>query len=1073
MKHVPTAGDRFRKLIATDFMAGFHSKKKRRADGGSVSSHIAEQAKVVNVAPSEAQKKAGNYRKGHIKVHGLDITIENPKGSTRSGKSPDGRTWQSRLPHHYGYVRRTEGGDGDHVDVFVGPHLKAPTVYVIDQHHPETGEWDEHKCMIGFGSRTQAEEAYKAAFSDKKGQRRIGHVEAMPIEKFRDWLRGDTTTAVRRRAAGGGVMDAPPPYEPSDGPPPYEAPPYEPPDEEPADHGLSERQKLSPVQKALNPLTSYWDTYKKMNKEGRDQMARGTSQLGNGAWETTKGVGNIAMGGLSYVGSPINAGYRSVVGQPLEDTTGIPREYTEFAGQLATPGLGFTRMLKAPGAVAEVPSRVVPRGPEADRAAELGDEFGIKYSRGQSEGDLDRIRYEDMAQRGAYGKPVQDKAAQFFDQQYADTQAAGRDVGAGFAPDGVPPAANQSEAAGTLTGQIADKVQQAKSIVQKVVSQSDAEATAQRGVVADSGRTLDDVVRGQAPQVQNPREMGEVVSQNVRDAAQANRQERSGLYGEVAKLPGEFRVDAVRGIGTRVRNEISSGDNPIVIDDQLTPAASRAIQALDEMSVPRIQNRADPRAAPDPTEIAGVSLRGIDQMRKKLIAYYQAAKANPTDARAVQGIIHGFDAQIERAITEGLFSGDPRALEALQQARASHARYRQTFGPQGAGDDVGTAMRRIVERNATPEETANMIIGSGKIGSSGTPVRLADRLEQVLGADSDGWSAVRQAIWQRASQVRNPAGVVDPAKSAASIVDFAGSSLARRMFSPEELAAMRSHARGVQDLERTISEAPSTKLAERAQQMYGDAFGGEGIGGQPQAVFRRIVDGTATPEEVSGVVFNAIGGGNPGHVSRMIGAIERVVGKDSPAMGAIRQGIWQRATLNAEGRSGMGMQRVVNNISELLHGKGASVSKALYTPEQIALMDRYAEALRKTIIPKNARTNSDTAVAAIHAVRKYGSMITSGLGFLTHGGLSGGLEGYAVGKLIDKGVQKVAGAREAKKISDSLDNIMPKDRARVRINTPSRGVLPATSAGRAPQLPYLGGLQGTMPAGADDKQQQP
>lgn len=176
--------------------------------------HIGEQARRVNVSPTEAQKLAGNYRKGHVKVHGLDITIENPKGSTRSGISPSGKKWQSILPEHYGYIRRTEGGDGDHVDVFVGPHLRSSRVFVIDQHDPDRGYWDEHKCMLGFSSRAQAKAAYARAFSDRKGYQRIGHIEALSIDEFKDWLRdGDTKVAIRHRAAGGGVQEGPPPFE--------------------------------------------------------------------------------------------------------------------------------------------------------------------------------------------------------------------------------------------------------------------------------------------------------------------------------------------------------------------------------------------------------------------------------------------------------------------------------------------------------------------------------------------------------------------------------------------------------------------------------------------------------------------------------------------------------------------------------------------------------------------------------------------------------------------------------------------------------------------------------------------
>lgn len=176
--------------------------------------HIEHEASRVDHNPTEAQKIAGNYRKGHIKVHGLDITIENPKGSTRRGTSPGGKKWSSVLPNYYGYIRRTEGADGDHVDVYVGPHLKSPHVFVIDQHDPDRGHWDEHKVFVGFSSRAHAVAAYKRAFSDGKGAQRIGHVEAMTIDQLKEWLAGDTTSPVKHRAAGGraGYADGGGPY---------------------------------------------------------------------------------------------------------------------------------------------------------------------------------------------------------------------------------------------------------------------------------------------------------------------------------------------------------------------------------------------------------------------------------------------------------------------------------------------------------------------------------------------------------------------------------------------------------------------------------------------------------------------------------------------------------------------------------------------------------------------------------------------------------------------------------------------------------------------------------------------
>jgi hypothetical protein len=146
---------------------------------------------------------------------------------------------------------------------------------------------------------------------------------------------------------------------------------------EPADHGLSERQKLSPLQRAALPITSYPETYQRMNQEARDQMSRGVNQIRNseslvdpqahGISDVLTGAGKTAFGALGYVASPINALYRTAVGQPVEDVTGIPREYTEFAAQLATPGLGFTGKAPAPSIA---PTRALTPGQEVSAAAD-------------------------------------------------------------------------------------------------------------------------------------------------------------------------------------------------------------------------------------------------------------------------------------------------------------------------------------------------------------------------------------------------------------------------------------------------------------------------------------------------------------------------------------------------------------------------------------------------------------------------------------------------------------------------------------------------------------------------------
>lgn len=152
----------------------------------------------VNVEPSEAQAAAGNYRKGHVKVGGLDVTIENPKDSVRRGTSVSGERWESRLPAAYGYIKRSKGADGDHLDVYVGDNPASKRVYVVDQKADSGRRFDEHKAILGVNSLAEARDIYASAFSDGQGQQRIGAITPMSISQFRKWVaEGDTTQPLR------------------------------------------------------------------------------------------------------------------------------------------------------------------------------------------------------------------------------------------------------------------------------------------------------------------------------------------------------------------------------------------------------------------------------------------------------------------------------------------------------------------------------------------------------------------------------------------------------------------------------------------------------------------------------------------------------------------------------------------------------------------------------------------------------------------------------------------------------------------------------------------------------------
>lgn len=143
----------------------------------------------VNTNPSEAQKEAGNYKKGHIKINGFDVTIEQPAGSVRSGKDANGKEWSVTMNNTYGYIRGTKGVDGDHIDVFLGPDMNSDMVYVVDQVNTD-GSFDEHKVMIGFSSLEDARSAYLSNYED--GWQGLGDITGVALDEFKKWIDSST-----------------------------------------------------------------------------------------------------------------------------------------------------------------------------------------------------------------------------------------------------------------------------------------------------------------------------------------------------------------------------------------------------------------------------------------------------------------------------------------------------------------------------------------------------------------------------------------------------------------------------------------------------------------------------------------------------------------------------------------------------------------------------------------------------------------------------------------------------------------------------------------------------------------
>lgn len=148
-----------------------------------------EEELKVDTNPTEAQKEAGNYKKGHIKINGFDVTIEQPAGSVRSGKDANGKEWSVTMNNTYGYIRGTESVDGDHIDVFLGPDMNSDMVYVVDQVNTD-GSFDEHKVMMGFPSLEDARSAYLSNYEE--GWQGLGNITGVALDEFKKWIDSST-----------------------------------------------------------------------------------------------------------------------------------------------------------------------------------------------------------------------------------------------------------------------------------------------------------------------------------------------------------------------------------------------------------------------------------------------------------------------------------------------------------------------------------------------------------------------------------------------------------------------------------------------------------------------------------------------------------------------------------------------------------------------------------------------------------------------------------------------------------------------------------------------------------------
>ena len=155
----------------------------------SLQSSIEAAEAETDTNPTDGQKEAGNYKKGHVKVAGFNISIEQPRGSVRSGTDANGKKWSVTMNNTYGYMTDNVGADGDHLDVFLSNDIDSwnqQNVYVVDQFNDD-GTFDEHKVLLGFNGKDDATEAYYSNYDESWRNRKLAIYE-VPMNVFNKWI---------------------------------------------------------------------------------------------------------------------------------------------------------------------------------------------------------------------------------------------------------------------------------------------------------------------------------------------------------------------------------------------------------------------------------------------------------------------------------------------------------------------------------------------------------------------------------------------------------------------------------------------------------------------------------------------------------------------------------------------------------------------------------------------------------------------------------------------------------------------------------------------------------------------
>src|ERR1700722_6144002 len=371
----------------------------------------------------------------------------------------------------------------------------------------------------------------------------------------------------------------------------------------------------------------------------------------------------------------------------------------------------------------------------------------VLLSQGQSTGNLGLIKQEQKAAAGDLGTAAQERAKQFNAQQ-------------------------------------AGQVQNANDVVAKSFDQFNQNIA------------------------QNPRDAGAIAQQGLQQARNVEKAAVTNKYQTAGALGGKIDSSAFLNMGGSIRSDLTGRPEPVIIDDKLTPWANQAIGEIDKASNFNIPNAANPAGAPNPSQVRGVSLEGLEQVRKRLSELRRGAWANnASDGRATSAVLDAFDDHVTQAVNSGAFRGNPDAVDAWNEARASSAEFKKKFSAN-KGDTVGKQIEKIIGPRGgeplTPNDVADALFGRAGTNPGSTNVGVAARVRNILGKDSPEWSAVNQGLFSRLVERGEGEAEMGPGMIANRIFKFLnsdGRDMANAVFSPAERQAIAKYGDLMRKLE--------------------------------------------------------------------------------------------------------------------------------------------------------------------------------------------------------------------------------------------------------------------------------